>query len=226
MKPTKILVIDVGGNNVKMLATGQTQPRRFPSGDALGPEHLVKGVFETVSDWAYDAVTIGFPAPTNTAGPLKEPINLGQGWLGFDFEKALGKPVRFINDAAMQALGSYQGGKMLFLGLGTGLGTTMIADDVILPMELGHLPYRKATFEDYVGDAGLEKYGKEKWQRRVEDVVARLRAALLPDEIVLGGGNVKKLEHLPDGVRAGDNANAFVGGYRIWESGSSRQHTR
>ena len=212
-----ILVIDVGGNNVKLLATGQTEPRKFPSGPDLTPKRLVAGVLETAQDWAFDAITVGFPAPVIPTGPAREPVNLGHGWLGFDFEQAFGKPVRFINDAAMQALGSYQGGRMLFLGLGTGLGTSLIVDGVIVPMELGHLPYRKATFEEYVGDRGRERLGLKRWQRRVEDVVQRLTAALVPDDVVLGGGNIKKLERLPKGVRLGNNANAFVGGFRVWD---------
>jgi polyphosphate glucokinase len=213
----KILVIDVGGNNCKMLLSGQAEPRRFPSGSDFNPKAMVKGVLEMTRDWAFDVVAIGFPAPCTDAGPKLEPVNLGKGWVGFDYAGALGKPVKFMNDAAMQALGSYEGGKMLFLGLGTGLGNAMIVDGVVLPMELAHLPYKKGSFEDYVGDRGRDKYGKKKWQKAVEDVIERLRAALQPDYVVLGGGNVKKLEKLPENVRVGSNDNAFTGGFRLWE---------
>ena len=213
----KILVIDVGGNNCKMLLSGQAEPRRFPSGSDFNPKAMVKGVLEMTKDWAFDVVAIGFPAPCTDAGPKLEPVNLGKGWVGFDYAGALGKPVKFMNDAAMQALGSYEGGKMLFLGLGTGLGNAMIVDGVVLPMELAHLPYKKSTFEDYVGDRGRDRFGKKKWQKAVEDVIERLRAALQPDYMVLGGGNVKKLEKLPENVRVGSNDNAFTGGFRLWE---------
>jgi polyphosphate glucokinase len=213
----KILVIDVGGNNCKMLLSGQAEPRRFPSGSDFNPKAMVKGVLEMTKDWVFDVVAIGFPAPCADAGPKLEPVNLGKGWVGFDYAGALGKPVKFMNDAAMQALGSYEGGKMLFLGLGTGLGNAMIVDGVVLPMELAHLPYKKGSFEDYVGDRGRDKYGKKKWQKAVEDVIERLRAALQPDYVVLGGGNVKKLEKLPENVRVGSNDNAFTGGFRLWE---------
>jgi polyphosphate glucokinase len=167
-------------------------------------------------EWAYDAVAIGYPGPVMHNRPVAEPHNLGTGWVGFDFAQGFGRPVRMINDAAMQALGSYKGGKMLFLGFGTGLGTTMIVDGAVEPMELGHLPYRKATYEDYVGERAFERFGKKKWRKNVADVVARLVAALEPDDVVLGGGNVKRLKELPPGTRAGDNANAFVGGFRLW----------
>ncbi len=167
-------------------------------------------------------VSIGYPGPVLRDRPVAEPYNLGRGWVGFDFAAAFGRPVKVVNDAAMQALGSYKGGKMLFLGLGTGLGSTMIVDGIVEPMELGHLPYKKATYEDYVGRAGLERHGKKKWRRHVADVVARLIAALEPDETVIGGGNVRKLKALPPHCRAGDNADAFRGGFRLWRKENAR----
>jgi polyphosphate glucokinase len=211
-----VLVIDIGGTHVKILATGQTEKREFESGPKLTPRLMVAGVKKLAKDWKYDAVSIGYPGPVIHNRPMAEPHNLAKGWVGFRFDKAFGCPVKLVNDAAMQALGGYRKGKMLFLGLGTGLGSTVIVDGIVEPMELGHLPYRKATYEDYVGLRGLKKHGKKKWRKHVADVVERLRAALEPDEIVLGGGNVKKLKELPKGCRAGDNANAFLGGFRLW----------
>lgn len=213
-----VLAIDVGGTHVKILATGQTERRRFESGPTMTPEAMVDGVRKLATDWEYDVVSIGYPGPVLHNRPVAEPSNLADGWVGFDFGRAFGRPVKVINDAAMQALGSYKGGKMLFLGLGTGLGTTMIVDGIVEPMELGHLPYKKATYEDYVGLRGLEKRGKKKWRELVADVVQRLTAALEPTDVVLGGGNVKILKELPPGCRAGDNANAFTGGFRLWEN--------
>jgi polyphosphate glucokinase len=219
----KVLVVDVGGTNVKFLATGQEQPRKFPSGPTLTPDRMVAHVKELAFDWPHDVVSIGYPGFVVRSRAVAEPHNLGPGWAGFDFQGAFGCPVKLINDAAMQALGSYQGGKMLFLGLGTGLGAAMIVDGVIEPMELAHLPYKKATFEDYVGRRALDEKGKKKWRANVFDVVARLVAALEPDDVVLGGGNVKKLDVLPPGCRAGDNANAFLGGFRLWEDPEDRK---
>jgi len=216
-----VLVIDVGGTHVKVLATGQSESRKFDSGPALVPASMVEGVRKIVGDWRYDVVSIGYPGPVLHNRPVAEPHNLGCGWVGFKFEAAFGHPVKLINDAAMQALGSYKGGKMLFLGLGTGLGSTMIVDGLLEPMELGHLPYKKATYEDYVGQRGLDRRGKRKWQRHVEDVVARMIAALEPEDVVLGGGNLKQLKTLPTGCRAGDNANAFIGGFRLWEDAAT-----
>jgi glucose-6-phosphate isomerase len=216
----KVLVIDIGGTNVKLLVTGQTERRKFPSGPTLTPEQMVAGVQKTALGWQYDAVSIGYPGPVVRGRPIAEPVNLGHGWLDFDYEKALGHPVKIINDAAMQALGSYEGGRMLFLGLGTGLGTAMVVDGVIEPMELGHLCYRKRTYEDYVGQRGLDRLGRKKWERHVEMVVASLTSGLLPDYVVLGGGNIKQLTKLPPGTRAGDNTNAFLGGFRLWEEDS------
>ncbi len=213
----RVLVVDVGGNHVKILATGQKQSREFPSGRTLTAQQMVAGVKKLAKDWKYDAVSIGYPGPVLRNRPISEPRNLGRGWVGYDFRRAFNRPVKIVNDAAMQALGSYRRGKMLFLGLGTGLGSTMIADGIVEPMELGHLPYKKETYEYYVGARGLKKRGKKKWRRSIADVVSRLVAALEPDDVVIGGGNVKKLKELPDGYRRGDNANAFRGGFRLWE---------
>ncbi len=215
----KILVVDVGGTGVKVKVSDQEEHRKFASGPDFTPAQLVEGVRAATSDWDHDAITIGYPGPVVNGRIALEPVNLGKGWVGFDFAQALGKPVKIINDAAMQALGSYEGGRMLFLGLGTGLGSTMILDNVIAPMELGHLPYKKGrTFEEHVGTGGLKASGRRKWQAAVFDVVERLRKALLPDYVVLGGGNVKKLDDLPPGARAGDNSNAFIGGARLWQN--------
>jgi len=214
-----VLVIDVGGTHIKLLATGQSERREFVSGPTLTAEQMVAGVKNLTGDWKYEGVSIGYPGPILHCRPVAEPHNLGPGWVGFDYEAAFACPVRIINDAAMQALGSYKSGKMLFLGLGTGLGSTLIVDGIVEPMELGHLPYRKGTYEDYVGIRGLKRVGKKKWRRYVADVVARLAAALEPEDVVLGGGNVKKLKVLPPGCRAGDNADAFLGGFRLWEQG-------
>jgi len=212
-----VLVVDVGGTHVKILATGLTEPRKFTSGPALTPKQMVSGVLKTADEWTYDAVSIGYPGVAHQNRPVAEPHNLGRGWVGFDFEAAFGCPVKIVNDAAMQALGSYQGGKMLFLGFGTGLGSALVVDGILEPMELGHLPYKRKTYEYYVGLAGFERLGKKKWQQDVADVVARLIAALEPDDVVLGGGNVKQLKELPPECRMGDNANAFLGGFRLWE---------
>lgn len=220
-----VLVIDVGGSHVKVLASGQAEVRRFDSGPKLAPRTMVLGVKKITSDWTYEAISIGYPGPVLRNVPISEPHNLGRGWVGFNFENAFGRPVKLMNDAAMQALGSYQGGKMLFLGLGTGLGSAMIVDGVVEPMELGYLPYKRSTYEHFVGQRGLDHWGKRKWQQYVADVVAYFIAALEPDDVVLGGGNVKQLEKLPQGCRAGDNANAFVGGFRLWESAAEEQRS-
>ncbi len=212
-----VLVVDVGGSHVKALATKQTEKREFASGPALTAEQMVSGVKKLTADWAYDVVSVGYPGPVLHDRPVADPHNLGPGWEGFDFGKAFGRPARVMNDAAMQALGSYRGGKLLFLGLGTGLGTTMVVDGVVEPMEIGHLPYRKRTYEAYVGARGLERLGKKKWRKRVADVVERLVRALEPDDVVLGGGNAELLKELPPLCRLGDNANAFIGGFRMWE---------
>ena len=213
----RALVVDIGGTHVKMLATGQRAPREFPSGPILTPERMVDGVKTVAVEWAYDAVSIGYPGPVLHGRPVAEPPHLGPGWVGFDYRAAFARPVKVVNDAAMQALGSYRGGKLLFLGLGTGLGSTMIVDGIVEPMELGHLPYRDGTFEQYIGLRGLQAHGLAQWRRDVKDVVARLIAALEPEDVVLGGGNVHQLEALPPGCRAGDNANAFIGGELLWK---------
>jgi polyphosphate glucokinase len=213
----KVLAVDVGGTHVKVLATGQTEPRRFTSGPKMTAKQMVSGVKELTRDWKYDAVAIGYPGPVLGGRPAVEPHNLGRGWVGFNFRGAFGRPVKIINDAAMQALGSYKSGTLLFLGLGTGLGSALVVQGNVVPMELGHLSYKKGTYEDYVGVRGLERLGKKKWARHVEFGVARLIDALHPDDVVLGGGNAKKLKKLPSGCRKGDNANAFVGGFRLWD---------
>src|SRR6266480_3281223 len=202
---------------MEVLASGQKQSREFPSGPKLTPRQMVAGVKKLASDWKYDSISIGYPGVVMGNRPVADPYNLGQGWTGFDFEAAFTRPVKVINDAAMQALGSYKHGKMLFLGLGTGLGSAMVVDGIVEPMELGHLPYRRRTFEDYVGIAGRARLGQRKWEQAVKDVIARLIAALEPEEVVLGGGNVKNLKNLPPSCRTGDNANAFVGGFRVCE---------
>jgi glucose-6-phosphate isomerase len=221
----KVLVVDVGGTHVKILASGQRESREFPSGPKLTAGQMVAEVRKLSEDWKYDAVSIGYPGPILLDRPVAEPHNLGPGWVGFDFAVAFGRPVRLINDAAMQALGSYKGGTMLFLGLGTGLGSTLIADGIVEPMELGHLPYKKGTYEDYVGTRGLKRLGVKRWRRYVADVVARLIAAIEPEDVVLGGGNVHNLQELPPGCRAGDNACAFLGGFRLWEGAGDRQRS-
>ncbi len=215
----KVLVVDIGGTNVKMLASGQEIPRRFPSGKKMTPLQMIQGVLGATKDWEYEAITIGYPGPVLCGQPMTEPANLGPGWMGFDFAAAFHHPVKVLNDAAMQALGGYRGGKMLFLGLGTGLGATVILNGVLEPLELGRFRYKKTTVENYVGKRGLQRLGRKKWQQNVEEIVARLIMALKPDDVVLGGGNAKKLKGLPAGTRLGDNANAFVGGLRLWEDG-------
>jgi polyphosphate glucokinase len=221
------LAIDVGGTHVKVLATGRRTPLEIPSGPKMTARLMVRDVRKGTADWRYDVVSIGYPGPVLHGMPLSEPVNLGGGWVGFDFTKAFGKPVRVINDAAMQALGSYKGGRMLFLGLGTGLGSAMIIDGALEPMELAHLPYKKGhSYEDWVGLAALERLGKKKWRRQVADVVSQLQAALEPDDVVIGGGNAKFLRTLGKGVRLGTNANAFLGGYRLWKDRALRSGGR
>jgi predicted NBD/HSP70 family sugar kinase len=214
----KIIVIDVGGTHIKILATGHKKPVKIPSGRKMTAKEMVRDVRKAAAGWKYDAVSIGYPGAVLHGKPVSEPRNLGSGWVGFNFKKAFGRPVKVINDAAMQALGSYRGGRMLFLGLGTGLGSALIVNRVLEPMELAHLPYKKGrTYEEYVGNAGLERLGKKKWRRSVADVVSRLRTALEVDDVVVGGGNAKLLHKLPAGVRLGKNANAFTGGFRLWK---------
>jgi hypothetical protein len=213
----KVLVIDIGGEHVKVLATGHEDRVVLPSGPKLTPSKMVAAVRAATVGWSYEAVSIGYPGIVVHGRPCFEPHHLGSGWVGFDFAKAFGVPVKLVNDAAMQALGSYEGGRMLFLGLGTGLGSALIVEGALEPMELAHLPYKKGrTYEDYVGLAGLERLGKKRWRHHVKEVVEQLRTALEADEVVLGGGNARLLKELPLGVRMGDNANAFKGGYRLW----------
>jgi polyphosphate glucokinase len=219
----KVLVVDVGGTHVKILASGQDTPRKFTSGHKMTPQQMITGVKRIAGTWEYDAVSIGYPGTVLHNRPIAEPYNLGCGWVGFDFRGAFRHPVKIINDAAMQALGSYKGGKMLFLGLGTGLGSAFVVDGIVEPMELGHLPYKKGTYETYLGLDGLKKHGKKKWRHHVEDVVARMIAALEPDDVVLCGGNVEKLKEIPPHCRIGENANAFAGGFRLWEHAGNQQ---
>ncbi|CDX42191.1 ROK family protein [Mesorhizobium sp. ORS 3359] len=212
-----VLSIDVGGSHVKILTSAGGEMRRVPSGPSLTPDQVVASVGKLAEGLTYDLISMGFPGPVRDNKPSLDPFNLGKGWNGYDFAAAFGKPVKLVNDALMQAIGSYDGGRMLFLGLGTGLGAAMIIRNVGQPMELAHLPYKKgATFEDYVGERGLVKHGKKKWRKYVFDVVGRLRAALQPDYVVIGGGNVDKLDELPEKSRRGDNTRAFEGGFRLW----------
>lgn len=219
----RILVIDVGGTHVKLMATGHEKPIKIPSGPHMTATKMVRLVRKAVAEWAYDAVSIGYPGPVLHGKPVAEPRHLGGGWVGFDFRRAFGCPVKVTNDAAMQALGSYKSGRLLFLGLGTGLGSALIVDGVVEPMELAHLPYKKGrTYEDYVGAAGLKRSGKKKWRRHVAEVIALLKGALQADDVVVGGGNARLLDTLPSGVRLGTNANAAIGGYRLWKDAPAR----
>jgi polyphosphate glucokinase len=212
-----VLVVDVGGTHVKIFASGQDQRQEFESGPKLTPQVMVAKVKELAKDWKYELVSIGYPGPVRFNRPIAEPVNLAKGWVGFNFEAVFQRPVRMINDAAMQALGSYRGGTMLFLGLGTGLGSAMVVDGTVLPFELGHLSYKHGIVEDYLGLHGLQRLGKKKWREEVAYCIGRLIPALQLDDVVLGGGNVKKLKTLPEGCRGGDNVNAFLGGFRLWE---------
>ena len=214
---TGVLAIDVGGSHVKALLEGETEPRQADSGPDMTAAAMVAAVQRFGVGWTWDRVSIGIPAPVHGGRVVVDPVNLGDGWVGFDFERAFEASARVVNDAAMQALGSYEGGTMLFLGLGTGLGSALVSSGVVQPMELAHLPFRKATFEEYVGEAALERRGKKRWRRDVHEVVATLSVALEPDYVVLGGGNAEKLDELPPGSRLGDNANAFLGGFRLWD---------
>ncbi len=230
MKQPSVLVIDIGGTHVKLLATGRTEPIKIPSGPQMTAKKMVEDVRQAVAGWKYSAVTIGYPGPVAHGRPISEPHNLGRGWVAFDFKKAFGRPVKLMNDAAMQALGSYRGGRMLFLGLGTGLGSALIVEGVLGPLELAHLPYMKGrTYEDYLGLRGLEKMGKKKWRRHVFDVVELLKNAMEADYVVVGGGNARLVKKLPPGARLGDNSCAFTGGFRLWQGDivtSSRQKGR
>jgi polyphosphate glucokinase len=216
----KTLVVDVGGTHVKVLASGKRAPIKIDSGPDMTPRRMVDAIHESTADWQYDRVSIGFPGPVRNNKPVHEPWNLGEGWVGFNFERAFDRPVRLLNDAAMQALGSYQGGNMLFLGLGTGLGSTLIHRGVLIPLELAHLPYRDGeSYEEWLGDAGMHDLGKKRWRRHVLSVIELFKAALQVDYIVLGGGNARHMKELPKYVRLGSNANAFKGGFRMWEGG-------
>lgn len=221
-----ILVIDVGGTHVKILASGEKVKREIDSGPTLTARQMVSSVKKLADGWEYDLVSIGYPGPVVHDRPMAEPHNLGKGWMGFNFAAAFKLPTKVINDAAMQALGSYRGGKMLFLGLGTGLGSAMILDGIVQPMELAHLPYKKRTYEDYVGVRAMEEFGRKAWRKHVEDIVEYLVAALQPEDVVLGGGNARMLKELPPLCRLGDNANAFKGGFRMWEGPLEGKVTR
>jgi polyphosphate glucokinase len=216
MQPS-ILVVDVGGSNVKALLSGESKKRKFPSGPDLTAKEMAEGVFGLTEGWTFDRVSVGIPTPVRDNRPLAEPVNLGTGWVGFDYEGAFGVPTKVVNDAVMQAIGSYEGGRMLFLGLGTGLGSALIADGVVEPLELGHLPYKKKTFEEYVSERALERVGKKKWRKEVFETVEQLANAIEPDYVVIGGGGAKELDELPPNSRRGDNENAFVGGFRLWD---------
>jgi hypothetical protein len=214
----RVLVIDVGGNHVKLMLSRQRK-RKFKSDRRMTPKRMVAGIKQSVDGWKFDVVSIGFPSPVKNGRIASEPKNLGQGWVGFDFRKAFGKPVRVVNDAAMQALGSYRSGRMLFLGLGTGLGSTLIWENNVLPLELGDLPYRDhRVIEDFLGRAGMDELGEKQWRREVMRAVSQLKKSMVADYVVLGGGNVKKLDELPEGVERGYNRNAFLGGTRLWHT--------
>jgi polyphosphate glucokinase len=219
----KVLVVDIGGTNVKFLATGHGTSRKFASGPKMTPEEMVAQVKRLTADWKYDAVSIGYPGLVRDGQVVSEPKNLGPGWVSFDFRAAFRRPVKLINDAAMQALGSYHGGLMLFLGLGTGVGSALVADGVIVPMELGHLPYKQGTYEDYLGLRGLKWLGKQRWRKHVGEIVKRLIAAIHPDDVVLGGGHAKELGLLSRTCRMGSNANAFAGGLRLWNNAKGKE---
>ena len=216
--PSKVLVIDVGGTHIKILMTGQEDAIKFDSGDDLTPQQMVAGVMEATAGWDYAVIAIGVPAPVVHGRILREPVNLGTGWIGFNFDDAFGKPVRIANDATMQALGSYTDGRMFFIGLGTGMGTAMVDNGYAVSLEIGHLPYKQRTFEEYLGAEGLKRSGKEHWEKRVHRISEELCDAFVCDYVVLGGGNAKALKNLPPRARLGDNANAFKGGFRMWQT--------
>lgn len=215
----KVLVIDVGGSHIKSLATGRRVVAQVDSGPELTPRQMVNRVLEATVGWRYDAVSIGYPGPVVRGRIVREPHNLGTGWVRFDFGRAFDRPVKVINDAAMQAIGSYEGRRMLFLGLGTGLGSTLVRDGIVIPLELAHLPYEKGhTYEEVVGEAGLERIGQRTWRRHVATIIELMMTAVGADYTVLGGGNVRHLATLPPHTRRGDNANAIRGGFRLWDT--------
>ena len=217
--PKKILVLDVGGTHVKMYATGRRGAREFSSGPAMTPQKMVAQARSLAAGWRYDALSIGYPGVVLHGKPVVEPHNLAPGWVGFAFDKAFGKPVRVINDAALQAIGCYKSGRMLFLGLGTGLGCALVIDGVVEPTELAHLPYKRGrTFEEYVGERGRKRLGTKKWRKAVADVAQRLATALEVDEVVIGGGNARRLKRLPKNARRVASSNAFTGGVRLWQA--------
>jgi polyphosphate glucokinase len=223
LKYKRVLAIDVGGSHVKARVSSGREVRQFESGPDLTPGKMVAHVHELTGDWTYDAVSIGYPGMVLHGKVVMEPHNLGAGWVGFDFRKAFGRPTHILNDAAMQAIGSYSGGRMLFLGLGTGLGATLIIDRVVEPTEVGHMPYKRGlTFEDYVGERGRERLGNRRWRKAVTEVIADLKAAFEADYVVLGGGNAVRMKKLPPHVRLGDNRNAFLGGLRLWHQGAGK----
>jgi polyphosphate glucokinase len=221
----RILVIDIGGTNLKISTTGLNTPVKVPSGRKMTPETMIAAVHQATAGWTNDVVSIGYPGPVKRGHPTREPNNLSPGWVDFDYEQAFGKPVRMVNDAAMQALGSYEGGEMLFLGLGTGLGAALVEMGMLVPLELANLPYRNgSTYEDYLGTRGLERMGRKKWTRHVEQVVELFRFALQADDVALGGGQTRRLTHIPEGVRIVPNSNAIIGGYRLWETPHPETH--
>jgi polyphosphate glucokinase len=222
----KVVVIDIGGSNVKIYRPGQSLPVKIPSGPHLTPKQFVKNVQSAMDKWNYDVISIGYPGPVADGKPTRDPFNLGKGWVGFNFQKAFRHPVKVTNDAAMQALGSYRGGRMLFLGVGTGLGSALIIDGAIQPMELAHLPYKRKTFEDYVGEAARKRLGQKKWSQKVFDVVGQLKNGLQAEYVVLGGGNAKRLKSLPPDTFRGDNKDARVGGLRLWRGFPSKRKAR
>lgn len=217
MTERKVIAIDVGGSHVKLLVDGEVEPRKFDSGPKLTPKAMVEGTLAAAEGWSWDLVSIGIPTPVRDSRPVSEPANLGKGWVGFDFGQAFGRPTKVVNDAVMQALGSYDGGRMLFLGLGTGLGSALVIDGRVEPLELAHLPFRKGTFEEYVGERSLERRGKKRWRNLVFEVVDQLAKAMQPDYVVIGGGGVKELDELPPNARRGNNELAFRGGFRLWD---------
>jgi polyphosphate glucokinase len=219
----KVLVIDIGGTNIKVASTDQRVPLKIPSGPTMNAQQMVEQVLAATAAWEYDRVSIGYPGPVTHEHPLTEPFNLAPGWTDFHYQKAFGKPIWFINDAAMQALGGYRGGRMLFLGTGTGLGSAMVLDGVVVPLELAHLPYRHGfTYEEFAGAAGLERQGKKRWRKSVLDIIAKLRAAMVCDYVLLGGGNAKLMKELPEGVILGANSDAIEGGLKLWEIADPR----